>query len=194
MRAVLEDIFASLVDQGIDRLIVLNGHGGNVEPVNDVTRPLYRRCKVLVPSLYLQRIGYALLPEILGPETAKRASGHGADPLTSVYWHLFPDLVLEPIAPGRVLDLPMAGFGTVSFEGAEVSVPVAVDEISPNAVLHGDARLSSPEDLAAEVRGPEQAPLNPLFASVGENTLKSCLRSHPDVAQRHYADLVGAPA
>lgn len=156
MRAVLEDIFTSLVDQGIDRLIVLNGHGGNVEPVNDVTRTLYRRRKVLVPSLYLWRIGYALLPEILGPETAKRASGHGADPLTSVYWHLFPDLVRpdlvpEPIAPGRVLDLPMAGFGTVSFEGAEVSVPVAVDEISPNAVLHGDARLSSPETGAALV-------------------------------------------
>lgn len=156
MRAVLGDVFASLIDQGIDRLIVLNGHGGNVEPINDVTRSVYRHRRVLIPSLYLWRIGYGLLSEILGPERAKRSAGHGADPLTSVYHHLFPglmrpDLVPDPIPPGEVLGLPMAGFGTVTFEGAEVSMPVAVDEITPNGVLHGDARLSSPETGAALV-------------------------------------------
>jgi hypothetical protein len=28
------------------------------------------------------------------------------------------------------------------------------------------------------------------FREVGENYLKGCLRSHPDVAQRYFADLV----
>ena len=32
-------------------------------------------------------------------------------------------------------------------------------------------------------------PDNPLFRNVGTNVLKSRLRSHPDVARRHYADL-----
>ena len=34
-------------------------------------------------------------------------------------------------------------------------------------------------------------PNNPLFRQVGENYLKGRLRSHPDVARRHYADLIG---
>ena len=35
-----------------------------------------------------------------------------------------------------------------------------------------------------------QDPHNPLFREVGRNYLKSRLRSHPDVARRHYADLI----
>lgn len=47
--------------------------------------------------------------------------------------------------------------------------------------------------LAAEAGGLTQDPLNPLFHEVGRNYLKGRLRSHPDVAQRHHADLL-APA
>ena len=42
-------------------------------------------------------------------------------------------------------------------------------------------------ELAAEAQGPESDPANPLFYQVGENVLKGRLRSHPDVAARHYA-------
>lgn len=52
--------------------------------------------------------------------------------------------------------------------------------------------LDLPPHLAAEARGPERDPDNPLFYDVGENTLKSRLRSHPDVARRHHADLLHA--
>ncbi|MEP6564614.1 MAG: isopenicillin N synthase family oxygenase [Mesorhizobium sp.] len=56
--------------------------------------------------------------------------------------------------------------------------------------------LSLPEELADEARGPASDPDNPLFRNVGTNVLKSRLRSHPDVARRHYADLLetGIPA
>ncbi|MDO2948405.1 isopenicillin N synthase family dioxygenase [Aeromonas simiae] len=50
-----------------------------------------------------------------------------------------------------------------------------------------------PEALAREARGPATDPLNPLLREVGWNYLKGRLRSHPDVAQRHYADLLPAP-
>ncbi|MGX5777172.1 isopenicillin N synthase family dioxygenase [Methylorubrum zatmanii] len=50
--------------------------------------------------------------------------------------------------------------------------------------------LSLPPDLAAQARGPASDPDNPLFREVGRNYLKGRLRSHPDVAARHYADLV----
>jgi len=48
-------------------------------------------------------------------------------------------------------------------------------------------RLS--EELAAQARGPERDPNNPLLREVGWNALKVRLRSHPDVARRHYADV-----
>ncbi len=50
--------------------------------------------------------------------------------------------------------------------------------------------LRLPPALAAEARGPASDPDNPLFRDVGANVLKGRLRSHPDVAQRHYADLL----
>ncbi|WP_420133387.1 isopenicillin N synthase family dioxygenase, partial [Rhodopseudomonas sp.] len=50
--------------------------------------------------------------------------------------------------------------------------------------------LTLPQDLAAYARGVTQDPQNPLFRDVGRNYLKGRLRSHPDVAQRHHADLL----
>lgn len=51
--------------------------------------------------------------------------------------------------------------------------------------------LSLPPALAAETRGVTVDPDNPLFSQVGLNALKGRLRSHPDVAARYHADLVG---
>ena len=47
-----------------------------------------------------------------------------------------------------------------------------------------------PEDLRQRARGLSVDPQNPLFRDVGLNHLKSRLRSHPDVAQAHHADLL----
>lgn len=48
--------------------------------------------------------------------------------------------------------------------------------------------LTLPAALAADGRGPTSDPDNPLFQHVGTNYLKGRLRSHPDVAKRHYSD------
>lgn len=47
-----------------------------------------------------------------------------------------------------------------------------------------------PTALLREARGPASDPANPLFRDVGWNYLKGRLRSHPDVAQRYYADVL----
>jgi isopenicillin N synthase-like dioxygenase len=52
-------------------------------------------------------------------------------------------------------------------------------------------KLALPPLLARAARGPETDPANPLFQHAGTNYLKGRLRSHPDVARRHYADCVG---
>ena len=50
--------------------------------------------------------------------------------------------------------------------------------------------IDLPPGLAALRRGVTRDPANPLLRNVGDNVLKGRLRSHPDVAARHYADLV----
>ena len=54
--------------------------------------------------------------------------------------------------------------------------------------------LTLPPALASHARGPERDPQNPLYREVGLNYLKGRLRSHPDVARRHHADLLGPGA
>jgi isopenicillin N synthase-like dioxygenase len=76
-----------------------------------------------------------------------------------------------------------------------VSPPQGADRLSVALFLGArhDATvplLSLSSHLARQARGVTQDPDNPLFREVGRNYLKSRLRSHPDVARRHYADLI----
>jgi isopenicillin N synthase-like dioxygenase len=50
--------------------------------------------------------------------------------------------------------------------------------------------IELPDELKRDERGITVDPLNPIFREVGNNVLKSRLRSHPDVAKAHYADLL----
>ncbi|NKL21248.1 creatininase family protein [Rhizobium leguminosarum bv. viciae] len=148
--AVLRDMLSCLLRHGLTRIVVMNGHSGNVNGVHAVTQDVYRKQAVLVPSLYLWQIAHRLLPTILGPEKARLAAGHGADPLTSIALSLFPelvrpDLVAAPSTTPKVLGLPVSGFANISFEGIDISVPVESDEIAPDGIFGGDPRLSSPE-------------------------------------------------
>ncbi len=150
LRAVLTDMLACLMRHGLDRIVVINGHAGNVQAIHDTTQVIWLENRILVPSLYLWRVGYGMLPSILGPDVARRAAGHGADPLTSVAMHLFPELVRTDLVPGptpapAVEGMIVSGFGTATFEGVELNVPFEVEQIAPNGVFSGDPRLSSPE-------------------------------------------------
>jgi isopenicillin N synthase-like dioxygenase len=95
---------------------------------------------------------------------------------------------------GELLEMASNGYLRANVHRV-VSPPVDEDRISVAFFL--GARLDSmvpllhlPPELAAEARGVTQDPLNPLFRDVAKNYLKSRLRSHPDVARRHHADLL----
>ncbi len=99
---------------------------------------------------------------------------------------------------GEVLELASNGYLRANIHRV-VTPPAGSDRLSV-AFFFG-ARLDStvplltlPADLAEHSRGVTQDPLNPLFRDIGKNHLKSRLRSHPDVAQRHHADLLEEPA
>ncbi|WP_298609805.1 2-oxoglutarate and iron-dependent oxygenase domain-containing protein [uncultured Thiothrix sp.] len=74
---------------------------------------------------------------------------------------------------------PPAGqqrFSIAFFLGAPLDTTVPIYPLAP--------------ELAAQAQGPATDPLNPLLREVGWNYLKGRLRSHPDVAQRYYADIL----
>ena len=94
---------------------------------------------------------------------------------------------------GELLELATDGYFRADVH--QVVTPSASDRLSV-AFFFGanlDAEiplLTLAPEYAAKARGLTQDPLNPLFRHVGQNYLKGRLRSHPDVARAHYADLL----
>jgi creatinine amidohydrolase len=155
-RAVIGEIFGCLLRHGLNRIVVLNGHGGNTQAIHDVTQVVWRERGLLIPSFYLWKVAKTLLQDIVGPDVASRSIGHGGDPLTSIASHLFPellrpDLLPPPNPPPQALGLPVSGFGTVRFDGVDLEVPLELDGIAKNGIFGADARLCSAETGATLV-------------------------------------------
>ena len=98
------------------------------------------------------------------------------------------------INTGELLELATNGFVRADVHDV-VAPPPGVERFSIAFFLGAryDAVipvLPLPEDLRQRARGLSVDPQNPLFRDVGLNHLKSRLRSHPDVAQAHHADLL----
>jgi isopenicillin N synthase-like dioxygenase len=106
---------------------------------------------------------------------------------------------------GEVLEVQSGGYLRANIHRV-VSPPQSRERFSIAFFLSPqlDAELPPlplPPELAARARGVDRDPRNPLIAHTGRNLLKGRLRSHPDVAERHYADVLeaegiarGAPA
>jgi creatinine amidohydrolase len=101
--ALLRDLFPSLQDHGIRKLVILNGHGGND------FKQIIRELQPETPMLLAQVNWYQVVP----------ASGYFAEPgdhagelETSVTMHLRPDLVrpLEGAGPGQSRRNRVPGF------------------------------------------------------------------------------------
>jgi isopenicillin N synthase-like dioxygenase len=95
---------------------------------------------------------------------------------------------------GELLELASDGYLRATMH--RVVMPPAGNERLSAAFFLG-ARLDAtvpvltlPPALASHARGAERDPQNPLYRKVGLNYLKGRLRSHPDVARRHHADLL----
>jgi creatinine amidohydrolase len=141
--AVLTDLLAGFLRHGLNRIVILNGHGGNAPVIHDVTLAVRRDFGVVVPSFYLWKVARVLMERELGPQGAGRF-GHGAEPLLSLTRALRPGFVAEDApkaAAGSLLGLPVSGFGTVDFEGVPVDVPGEFSDM-PNALMQDAAPLA----------------------------------------------------
>lgn len=98
------------------------------------------------------------------------------------------------INTGELLELATNGFVRADVHGV-VAPPAGTERFSVAFFLGSryDATIpviDLPEELKTKERGVSVDPLNTLFREVGQNNLKSRLRSHPDVARAHHQDLL----
>jgi len=148
-RAVLEDICDNFLNHGIEHLVILNGHSGNYPLIDNSIRKIKMEKGVWIPCLNLWRLMGPKEWKDFHGERGMAAFGHGGDPMTSVYLHLYPDLVRMDLAGKaqrkEVLGLPTAGLNAVKFKGVEVNVALDIDDICDNGIAGGDPSASSAE-------------------------------------------------
>jgi creatinine amidohydrolase len=89
---ILCDLLTPLLEDGYQRVLVLNGHGGNIDTMNMALRrlqPRYRRC-LLSAASYWQLAEKELAALAEGP---RKTMGHACEFETSMVLALRPDLV-----------------------------------------------------------------------------------------------------
>lgn len=97
---------------------------------------------------------------------------------------------------GELLEMATDGYLKATVHRV-VTPPAGTDRLSVAFFLGApfDAEiplLDLAPHLKAQANGVTRDPTNPLYRNSGQNALKSRLRSHPDVARRHHADLLAA--
>jgi len=141
---LLLDIIESLAHWGLRRVLVVNGHGGNIDALRLVSRVARRDVGSLVASVMWARIA--------ADEVAKRVSspsyGHACESETSVAMAVAPGVVYADriVAPGE----RRSGDPLTDPPAPRVDQAVLLHEWSDDGAL-GDPRLATLEDGRAIV-------------------------------------------
>lgn len=132
------DLVASLHRQGVPRVIVMNGHGGNIDALNLVSRRARAELGVAVASMMWAR----LARDVCAGAATGAAYGHACELETSVAMVLAPDCVrpdrIRPARPRPATD-PLS-----APPSAYVDVAVRFDELTTDGV-YGDPTAASRE-------------------------------------------------
>ncbi len=93
---LLCEICESLLDDGFRRVLILNGHGGNIGPMQISLRRLqvnYRNCQLMAASYW--SIAEQEIASLMEGEC--KTVGHACEAETSLVMHLRPELVHESL-------------------------------------------------------------------------------------------------
>lgn len=147
LTAVVTDILVALHEGGAKRILLLNGHGGNIPSIEEAQRKLRHAHGVMAPVLHLWKSAGGWQKELGG---SMEALGHGGDPIASVALHLRPELCAPEAMKPRtalppVLGVPVSGFGTVRAAGVDFGVPIELEEVACGGVAAADPSGASAE-------------------------------------------------
>ena len=129
-RAYVRDVVGSLASHGWDRVVVVNGHGGNIGALNEVTARIVRHDDALaVPFTWFDEVG-----------DHSSEMGHAGPLETSLLRHTNPDTVHED----RLEEAAEGGSDRWGDWQGRVNLAVDSEEFTDNGVV-GDPRESSAE-------------------------------------------------
>jgi creatinine amidohydrolase len=140
MLAVLRDIARSIASTGAERLVLLNGHGGNTTHLGTALREL--RLEFGLKTFLM----HPALPPAYGGASTEEELGmgiHGGRDETSVFMHLRPELVNLDLAERRVPE-GIAGNTHVKFGGSTSFGWLSND-------FHPDGYIGDPTGATAEL-------------------------------------------
>ncbi|MCX5773124.1 MAG: creatininase family protein [Fusobacteria bacterium] len=102
--AVIKDMIESVISNGISKIFVMNGHDGNIAPIEIATREMkvkYPEVKIATLDAWWVAVG-KLIPR--GTFEAWNGLGHAGEGETSMALQLFEELVQMEYAKGVVPD------------------------------------------------------------------------------------------
>lgn len=133
-KSILSDVAMSLVEQGIDRLIVLNAHGGN--EFKPMVRDVQLEQGLLIVVVNFWQVASDKMLEIFD-----EPGDHAGELETSLLLHLCPELVvLEQAGPGE----------KIPFAIREIAETDGVWTPRPWSAVHPDTGAGNPEKSTAE--------------------------------------------
>lgn len=142
--SVVEDVCASLLHHGVKRILMLNGHGGNISALDVALTRLGERG---LDSERVAAVTYWHLVAHRGAElreSRKGGTGHAGEFETSLMLATHGELVDEAEAVVEYPSLPSRYLSTDLFEGAPARRFVPFDQVSPSGTF-GDPSLATKE-------------------------------------------------
>ena len=142
-RSVLVETADSVLENGFDAVLFLNGHGGNASLITTTTSAVgadHPDTEVL--GLTYFTLAGSFIDDIRESEAGGMA--HGGEFETSLMLHLRPELVREDELEGTYMDEPYEHGGTDLLESGPLSVYRTFDEYSESGAV-GDPALASAE-------------------------------------------------
>lgn len=133
---VFVDLVSSLSEQGFEKVIIVNGHGGNMEALTLVARRARSELGVRVASMMWSK----LARDVCASEAVGSAYGHACELETSLAMVLAPDVVRNDriCSPAHRFEVePLS-----APPGAYVDIAVRFDELTPDGV-YGDPTKAS---------------------------------------------------
>ena len=145
LRLLVRDAVDGLLDQGFHHVILFNGHKGNEPILGPLIRELRRERGVLVPIV--APLGFGMTTPLIRELYGSTPTGHGGEPIGSIWAHLRPGLVdlgrAEDFGSGPFLGLPTSGLNEVVFEGHPVGMAINMGDVTPPSGSLSDPRLAS---------------------------------------------------
>lgn len=147
---VIYDYLASVLRNGINKIFIMNGHDGNIAPIEVASRQIkenFPEAKIVtLPQWWVTAV--ELLPE--GTFEAWNGSGHAGEGETSIAYYLFPQWC-EPELATCVIPDKLPKYVDVKWDFSELTNTAQTGDATVATAKKGEMMTNALVDAMAEV-------------------------------------------